>query len=108
MGTSVIIEHKVKKLGPLKAFKQCGGVAWEGPTCCQKGCACVKESKYYSGCHTPLSMGKCDPESVKDEAVAAKRRVMQAKEDIKVSEDKVKEAEDWLTESIKASEKAEA
>merc|ERR1712113_901306 len=79
-----------------------------GPTCCMKGCACVKESKYYSGCHAPLSLDQCDPGSVKDEAVAAKQRLEQAKEDLKESEAHVKEAEDWLAESMKKSEEAEA
>merc|ERR1712151_770708 len=106
--TSVIAEHNIKKAEPLKAFKQCGGIAYKGPTCCMKGCACIQESKYFSGCHAPLQMGHCDPDSVKDEAVAAKERLEQAKEDVKVAEAKVKDAEDWLADSQKASEEAEA
>merc|ERR1712176_225059 len=99
--TSVITEREIKNAVPLKAFKQCGGVAWEGATCCMKGCACVKESKYYSGCQAALSKGHCDPDSVEDEAVAAKQRLKQAKEDVKVAEAKAKEAEDWLADSLK-------
>merc|ERR1712048_286329 len=79
-----------------------------GATCCMKGCACIQESKYFSGCHAPLHMGHCDPDSVEDEAVAAKQRVEQAKDDFKMAEAKVKDAEDWLADSQKASEDAEA
>merc|ERR1712048_368576 len=103
-------KHKSKKASkakPLKAFKQCGGVEWEGGTCCTHGCACIKETKYYSGCHTPLQLGHCDPDSAGEEADAAKLRVEEAKHDLKVAETELKEAEDSLSDSTKASEEAE-
>ena len=49
-----------------------------------------------------------DADSLEDEAVAARKRLENAKQDVKITEDKVKEAEDWLAESKKASEEAEA
>merc|ERR1712048_283630 len=104
-------KHKSKKASkakPLKAFKQCGGVEWEGGTCCTHGCACIKETKYYWGCHTPLQLGHCDPDSAGEEADAAKLRVEEAKHDLKVAETELKEAEDSLSDSTKASEEAEA
>lgn len=29
---------------------QCGGVGWQGPTCCQSGSTCQAQSQYYSQC----------------------------------------------------------
>ena len=49
-----------------------------------------------------------DADSLEDEAVAARKRLENAKQDVKITEDKVKEAQDWLAESKKASEEAEA
>jgi len=39
-------------------FGQCGGNAWEGPTCCVGGTTCTKKNDWYSQC-LPLPVDNC-------------------------------------------------
>jgi len=45
-----------------KVFSQCGGHAWAGSTCCQKGCVCIRDSKYFSMCTAPGGLNECNIE----------------------------------------------
>jgi len=55
-----------------KPFSQCGGQDWAGTTCCQKGCVCIRDSKYFSMCTAPGRLTECNIE--KAEFMAAKLR----------------------------------
>merc|ERR1712217_324353 len=63
---------------------------------------------WLGGCHAPVNLGQCDPNSVEDEAVAAKQRLEHAKVQQRLEQSHVKEAEDFLAESMKKFEEAEA
>jgi len=41
------------------AYQQCGGNSWQGPKCCQHGCACQSHGDYYSQCTPSGSTGTC-------------------------------------------------
>lgn len=76
------VQEKAGKAELIKAFGQCGGQHWTNGTCCAHGCACVAESIYYSGCHTPHGLDDCDVEQVEMEAEAAVERVQDCKDDL--------------------------
>ncbi|KAF2251774.1 hypothetical protein BU26DRAFT_451698 [Trematosphaeria pertusa] len=39
------------------AYAQCGGLLYDGPTCCETGLVCAKQNDYYSQCLTPGTPG---------------------------------------------------
>lgn len=42
------------------AFQQCGGRAWSGPTCCQRGCSCSGGNNvFYRQCIPPTGLFSC-------------------------------------------------
>jgi len=43
-----------------KPFSKCGGTDFTGKACCQRGCACVKNSQYFSMCAAPAGLEDCD------------------------------------------------
>mmetsp|Transcript_107416 Transcript_107416/g.321221 ORF Transcript_107416/g.321221 Transcript_107416/m.321221 type:complete len:518 (-) Transcript_107416:71-1624(-) len=75
-------QGKVQQDAPIDAFGQCGGQKWTNGTCCKRGCACVAESKYYSGCHTPSGLSNCNFDRAKTEEEAAAERVQDRKDDL--------------------------
>mmetsp|Transcript_129267 Transcript_129267/g.251679 ORF Transcript_129267/g.251679 Transcript_129267/m.251679 type:complete len:414 (-) Transcript_129267:209-1450(-) len=46
-------------------FSKCGGTDFEGKPCCQRGCACIKKSEFYSMCAAPQGLNKCDLDEAK-------------------------------------------
>merc|ERR1719210_1841172 len=84
------------KSKPVMVFKQCGGEGWKGSSCCQKGCACIRESKYYSGCHAPQGLTGCDTDALEDEVGSASGKVDEAKEAADEAEAEVKHAKHRL------------
>ena len=36
-------------------YEQCGGLDWEGATCCVHGTACVAQNAFYSQCLAPAA-----------------------------------------------------
>mmetsp|Transcript_58505 Transcript_58505/g.116006 ORF Transcript_58505/g.116006 Transcript_58505/m.116006 type:complete len:692 (+) Transcript_58505:64-2139(+) len=67
-------DHKKEKKEPGAPFTQCGGANYKGKTCCQNGCACIKDDKYYSQCKPPSDLQKCDVGASKVEVKHAKSR----------------------------------
>lgn len=55
-------------------FKQCGGKAWTGPSCCEPGCACVMHTKFYSQCVPPRGMAECSTEAASKEVMRAQQK----------------------------------
>lgn len=55
-----------------KKFEKCGGSDFKGMACCQRGCACIKDSEYFSMCKAPAGLNKCDIHKAK--LMAAKLR----------------------------------
>jgi len=50
-----------------------GGVA-PSKACCQLGCVCQMKNAFYGQCRAPDGHGACDPQGVKDEAAALKKK----------------------------------
>mmetsp|Transcript_21377 Transcript_21377/g.61864 ORF Transcript_21377/g.61864 Transcript_21377/m.61864 type:complete len:525 (-) Transcript_21377:79-1653(-) len=76
----------------VKPFKQCGGAHYTNSTCCVKGCACVKETQYYSQCKPPEGLQHCNHQAAVKEVDAAKERVVDAKIDVKDAKSDVEAA----------------
>jgi len=51
-------KHGKKKCG--KSFDKCGGSDFTGASCCQRGCACIEQSQYFSMCKAPAGLDECD------------------------------------------------
>lgn len=51
-------EKKKDKCGG--PFDKCGGNNFIGKSCCKRGCACVKDSQYFSMCKAPAGLDECD------------------------------------------------
>jgi len=98
---------EAKKVKPIQPFEKCGGANWKGGTCCMKGCACIEESEFYSGCKAPQGLTGCDADAVKDEVHAAKGRLEDSKNTVDEAESQVKAAEEQLDKAKDAHKKAE-
>jgi len=47
--------------GCSKAFEQCGGQRWTGPTCCEEGCTCSGDDNgFYRQCAPPSGQWQCN------------------------------------------------
>lgn len=45
--------------GLVKAYQQCGGNGWTGPTACEDGCMCQSHGDFYSQCTPDGPRGTC-------------------------------------------------
>eukprot|EP00419_Tripos_fusus_P026158 CAMPEP_0172722168 /NCGR_PEP_ID=MMETSP1074-20121228/80820_1 /TAXON_ID=2916 /ORGANISM="Ceratium fusus, Strain PA161109" /LENGTH=705 /DNA_ID=CAMNT_0013548101 /DNA_START=43 /DNA_END=2160 /DNA_ORIENTATION=- len=69
---------KQKAEGPKREqgspFTQCGGKNFKKSTCCARGCACIKDTMYYSMCKPPTGSQDCSEDLMKDEVDKAQSR----------------------------------
>jgi len=93
-----------------KPFQQCGGQGYHNSTCCQKGCACVEETAYYSQCKAPEGLDDCDIASARDESGKAVIRKKTKKEQFETAktnaEQALKKAKEAQAERVKAVKEA--
>lgn len=48
-----------------KPGEQCGGLGFQGNTCCQAGCACIYKDQSNSECQPPIGLTSCNAEAAK-------------------------------------------
>merc|ERR1719223_349947 len=103
-------------------FSQCGGDNYKGKTCCKSGCACVRDSKFFSMCKPPTGLQTCNLVASKGEAKHARDReraaemvlkddstnVTKAKRDAKKSVEVLKAAKDVAKNATKTWEAKDA
>eukprot|EP00419_Tripos_fusus_P053863 CAMPEP_0172814286 /NCGR_PEP_ID=MMETSP1075-20121228/11153_1 /TAXON_ID=2916 /ORGANISM="Ceratium fusus, Strain PA161109" /LENGTH=404 /DNA_ID=CAMNT_0013654075 /DNA_START=62 /DNA_END=1276 /DNA_ORIENTATION=- len=77
-----------------KPFSKCGGTDFTGKACCQRGCACIKNSQYYSMCAAPAGLDECDVGEARKMAkkLDNKARPLRKKANIKAAIYKKKQA----------------
>lgn len=61
-----------------KAWGQCGGDAWNGPTCCQEGCTCAAQGGWYSQCLPPDGLASCTLKEVPDLVIIERKDEIRA------------------------------
>uniref|UniRef100_A0A7S0A954 CBM1 domain-containing protein n=1 Tax=Pyrodinium bahamense TaxID=73915 RepID=A0A7S0A954_9DINO len=71
--SSEFLKHEIQAYA--HPFKQCGGKDWTGPTCCAPGCACVRQTSFYSQCQPPKGGTQCRLEDVMSEHETAQEEV---------------------------------
>merc|ERR1712151_691673 len=86
--------------------KQCNGDGFQNSTCCYKGCACIKQSKFYSQCETPLGNKVCNLEKAKLQSEAWISRMTTRKRISHTADMRVKQAIKMVADAKEAHQKS--
>jgi len=65
-----------------KPGQQCGGLGFQGKTCCQAGCACIYKEQSYSECQPPAGLTTCNTEAAKLQLKVSNQNLVRVKNNV--------------------------